>query len=131
MVLTGSDGQLRFNGQLIGKVRQWSLNITKEAIEDTSLGDEDRTYVEGVRSTTGAATILYDPNNTNAAALMNSIYQTNSTPSQSLSFIFNKSRSSSFICNGFITGVNQSVSVGDIQAISINFQVSGKPSGAF
>jgi hypothetical protein len=130
MVLTGSDGQLRFNGQLIGKVRQWSLSVSKDAIDDTSIGDVDRTYVEGMRSTTGSATIMYDPNNANAASLMNSIFQ-NGSASQSLSFVFNKALGTSFVCTGFITSVNQSVSVGDIQAVSVNFQVSGKPSGAF
>lgn len=130
MVLTGSDGQLRFNGQLVGKVREWSLSVTKETIEDTSLGETDRTYVEGLRTTTGTATVMYDPNNTNAASLMNSIF-INGGSTQSLSFVFDKARGSSFVCSGFITSVNQSVSVGAIQAVSLNFQVSGKPSGAF
>lgn len=129
MVLTGSDGQLRFNGQLIGKVREWSLSVAKETIEDTSLGDTDRTYVEGIRSTTGTATVMYDPGDATAALLLNSVFGNGSN--SELDFIFNKNANSSFLCNGFITSINQSVSVGSIQAVNFNFQVNGKPQGEF
>lgn len=129
MVLTGSDGQLRFNGQLIAKVREWSLSVTKDAIEDTSLGDVDRTYVEGLRSTTGTATVMYDPNNASASLLLNSVFENGS--SQELGFVFNKNSGGSFACSGFITNINHTVSVGGIQAASLNFQVVGKPQGAF
>ena len=35
MVLTGADGQLKYQGSVVGKVRDWSITVTKDALEDT------------------------------------------------------------------------------------------------
>ena len=130
MVLTGADGQLKYQGATIGKVRDWSITVTKDALEDTCLGDYDRSYVQGLRGTTGSATILYDPGNVNANALLNSIFN-NVESVETLDFVFHKSDNKSFSCVGFITNVSESVSVGAVQAVSVSFQVSGKPTGVF
>ena len=130
MVLTGADGQLKYQGATIGKVRDWSITVTKDALEDTCLGDYDRSYVQGLRGTTGSATILYDPGNVNANSLLNSIFS-NVESVETLDFVFHKSDNKSFSCVGFITNVSESVSVGAVQAVSVSFQVSGKPTGVF
>ena len=57
MVLTGADGQLKYQGAVVGKVRDWSITVTKDALEDTSIGSYDRTYIGGLRGTTGSATV--------------------------------------------------------------------------
>ena len=129
MVLTGADGQLKYQGQTVGKVRDWSLTVTKDALEDTCIGEYDRTYVPGLRGTTGSATVLYDPNNGVAAAFVNSIFGNNAN--DSLDFVFNRHDNKSFSCKGFVTNLGASVSVGAVQAVSVSFQVSGKPSGEF
>ena len=38
-VLTGADGRLVFNGLALAKIREWSLTISKDPLEDTCLGD--------------------------------------------------------------------------------------------
>jgi hypothetical protein len=130
MVLTGADGQLKYQGATIGKVRDWSITVTKDALEDTCLGDYDRSYVQGLRGTTGSATILYDPGNVNANSLLNSIFS-NAETVETLDFVFHRSDNKSFSCVGFVTNASESVSVGTVQAVSISFQVSGKPTGVF
>jgi hypothetical protein len=75
-VLTGADGELLYGTTRVAKVRDWSLTVNKDAIEDTCLGDYDRTYVEGLRGTTGSATILYDPSKSTTNALLNTIFAT-------------------------------------------------------
>ena len=129
-VLTGSDGQLKFNNSVVGKCREWSLSVTKDSLEDTSIGSYDRTYVEGVRGTSGSATVLYDPSNRTAAALLNSIFGNEQT-SDTVDFVFNRQEGTSISCNAFVTSISPSVSVGAVQAVSISFQVSGKPIGNF
>ena len=129
-VLTGSDGQLKFNNSVVGKCREWSLSVTKDSLEDTSIGSHDRTYVEGVRGTSGSATVLYDPSNRTAAALLNSVFGNQQT-SDTVDFVFNRQEGTSISCNAFVTSISPSVSVGAVQAVSISFQVSGKPIGNF
>lgn len=129
-VLTGSDGQLRFNGSAVGKCREWTLNVSKDALEDTSIGSYDRTYVEGMRGTTGSATVLYDPSNRTAASLLNSIFSNEQSNSQ-VDFVLRRQDGTSLNCYAFVTSIGPSVAVGAVQAVSVSFQVNGKPVGNF
>ena len=130
-VLTGADGRLMYGTKAVGKTRDWSISISKDGLETTELGDVDRTYVEGLRGTTGSATLLYDPGSTDANKLLDTIFETKGSVEE-VSFVLNKSDGSVFKCNGFLTSVSPSVSVGAVSAVSISFQVSGKPvSGKF
>jgi hypothetical protein len=130
MVLTGADGQLKYQGTVVGKVRDWSITVTKDALEDTSIGSYDRTYIGGLRGTTGSATVLYDPDNYQATVFLNSIFN-NTEDVEQVNFVFNRLDNKSFACTGFVTSVSPSISVGSVQAVSVSFQVSGKPVGEF
>ena len=129
-VQTGADGQLKYNNRVIGRCRDWSISVTKDALEDTCLGAYDRSYVEGLRGTTGSATVLYDPSDEDANAMLNSVLD-NGQGESAMEFILSRGNSRAFICSGFITSISPSVSVGAATACSISFQVSGKPSGGF
>ena len=129
MVLTGADGQLKYQGSVVGKVRDWSVTVTRDALEDTCLGNYDRTYVPGLRGSTGTATVLYDPDNVVSAQFLNSVLGDNS--SDVVDFVFNRHDNQSFTCSGFVTNVSTNVAVGAVQAVSVSFQISGKPKGVF
>ena len=134
-VLTGADGRLLYNGLVLAKIREWSLTITKDALEDTCLGDFDRSYVEGLRNTTGTATVLYDPSLSAANEFLNTIFG-NEQPETTLTFELNSKNKTlgggNFVFRGFLTSVSPSASVGSVSAVSINFQVSGgKTNGEF
>jgi len=128
-VLTGAHGALRYQGQTVAKCRSWSLTINRDALEDTCIGQNDRTYVKGLRGASGSATVLYDPNDTNGAALLNSIFDNNS--SDDVQFVFNEPGGGRFSCTAILTTVNPTVSVGDVQAVSLSFQVSGPIDGRY
>ena len=131
-VLTGADGKLMYGTKTVAKTRDWSISVAKDALEDTCLSDLDRTYVEGLRGSTGSATLLYDPgqNGLNANELLDTIFS-NTGIAEEVTFVLNKTDGSRFKCNGFLTSVSPSVSVGSVSAVSIAFQVSGKPEGSF
>ena len=133
-VLTGSDGQLLYGTQAFAKCRDWSITVSRDSLEDTCLGDYDRTYVQGLRGTTGSATLLYDPGNSLANDFLNTVFD-DASGDQEVTFRLNRrglgDGGGAFRCQGFITSVSPSVSVGNIQAVSVSFQVSGKPEGNF
>ena len=128
-VLTGADGRLVYNGLALAKIREWSLTVTKDALEETCLGDFDRTYVEGLRNTTGTATVLYDPSISVANTFLNTIFGNEEEPVE-LTFELNSKNKTlgggNFVTKGFLTSVSPSTSVGNVSAVSINFQVNGK-----
>ena len=130
-VLTGKNGALRWNGSTIGKVRSWSLSVNKDALETTNLGQNDRTYVSGLRGTTGTAELMYDPSEGGAVQLLNSIFSNEAPASQSVEFVLDSAGGKTLSCSAFLTSVSPSVSVADIQVCSISFQVSGSLSGGF
>ena len=128
-VLTGANGSLRYQGGTCAKVRDWALTINRDALEDTCVGQEDRTYVKGLRGATGSATILYDPEDAPSRFLLNSIFT--NTASDNVEFFFNNATGDRFQCTAFLTSVNPSVTVGNVQAASVSFQVSGAIDGRF
>lgn len=130
-VLTGRNGSLRWSGSTVGKVRSWSLDINRDALETTNLGNTDRTYVSGLRGATGSAEIMYDPIDSAAASLLNSVLSNDENPSGSVTFFLNTATGKSLSCSALVTSVSPSVSVGDIQACSVSFQVSGALTGGF
>jgi|GEM_PF-3407976 len=138
-VLTGADGQMKYGANVLGKVRDFQVSVSRDALECTALGDFDRLYVEGLRGATGTATLLYDPSNEDTNAFLDTIFlsagETGYTAPDPVTFEMNRFNhplaGGSFECSGFLTSVSPSVSVGSVQAVTINFQISGKVAGVF
>ena len=128
-VLTGAQGAMKYNGSTVAKVRSWSLTVNRDALEDTCIGSDDRSYVKGLRGASGNATVLYDPEDEAGRALLNSIFD--NSASDDVEFIFNNPAGSRFKCTALLTTINPSVSVGDVQAVSLSFQVSGPIDGRY
>jgi len=130
-VLTGKNAALSWNGATVGKVRSWSMTISKDALETTTLGVHDRSYVPGIRGSTGTAELMYDPSEGQAVSLLNSISSNSDDAASSVGFVFDTAGGKSLSCSAFLTSVSPSVSVGAIQVCSVSFQVSGPISGGF
>lgn len=135
-VLTGFEGSLYYAGSVVAHVRNWSLTVTRDVIETTSLGDGDRTYVQGLRGATGTATILYANDLSDAQyGIWNEIFRKidcdeNKDPKR-LAFQFDRCKNenvvegSSIGFAGYVTSFTHSVSVGEAQAATINFTATG------
>jgi hypothetical protein len=115
----------------IAKVRDVKLDINRDALETTGIGQLDRTYAYGIRGTSGSGTLLYDPSDTGTADLMNQILSDTETLS-GLQLVLDTGSSDGTISgDALITAVGPGVSVGDLVSVPISFTVSGKPTGAF
>lgn len=115
----------------MGRVRTWSLTVNKDPLETTNLGLHDRTYVTGLRGATGTAELMYDPTESQARTLLNSIFANDSGVSQTVSFVLDQLGGTSLSCTAFLTSVSPSVTTGDIQVCSVSFQITGPISGGF
>jgi len=56
---SGKDGFVSYNGTLVAKVSSWSFSSTVDTLEVTNLSLSDRTFVPGLRTSSGSATIFY------------------------------------------------------------------------
>ena len=57
---TGSEGTIKVGADTVGELRSFTLETTAETIEDTSMGDTNRTYKAGLKSFTGSASLFWD-----------------------------------------------------------------------
>jgi hypothetical protein len=127
--LTGSSGALRFRGRVVAKVRNYAVSMRRDALEDTCVGDDSRTYVQGLFGATGQATLLLDRDDEAGRELLNSIF----TPEtkHDVEFVFDRFTGQALRAKGFLTDVGASVAVGDTQSASVTFQLSGGMQGSF
>ena len=129
-VLTAATGELRYNGARIAKCRNFSVDISREALETTAVGDYDRSYAKGIRGGQGSATVLYDPSDNATADLLNSILK--DAPEDSfVEMLMDTANQKGLSCSAIITQVGVPVAVGEVVACSITFQVNGKIRGGF
>jgi hypothetical protein len=60
-ILTGNDGALKVNGKNVLSLRNFSVEITRDTIETTTMGKDVRSYVGGLASFSGSADFYFDP----------------------------------------------------------------------
>ena len=130
-IKTAATAELRYNGAAVAKVRDMTLTINRDALETTSIGQVDRTYEEGVRSSSGSGTLLYDTSDSGTRDLMNRILSDSGSQSDLTIVIDGSSSLGTLTGNMIITQVGISASAGDLVTVPISFTVSGKPSGSF
>lgn len=59
--LTGNNGSVSVNGINVANVRNFSVEITADTIETTTMGTDVRTYIQGMSSFSGSADVYFDP----------------------------------------------------------------------
>ncbi len=57
---TGNSGSLTFAGSAVTELKTWSLDEAAEQIDDTAMGDTNRTSKSGLPSATGSIEVHYD-----------------------------------------------------------------------
>ena len=66
--LTGNNGQITIGGTTVLNVRNFSVDITSDTIETTTMGIEARTYLKGLSTWSGSADIYVDTANLTGGA---------------------------------------------------------------
>lgn len=114
----------------IAKVRDVQLNINRDALETTGIGQADRTYAYGIRGTSGSGTLLYDPADAGTVNIINQILS-DAVALSGVQLTISDTGVGVIAGNALITAVGPSVSVGDLVSVPVSFTISGKPTGQF
>jgi hypothetical protein len=115
----------------IGKVRDVRLDISRDALETTGIGQGDRTYAYGIRGTSGSGTLMYDPADTGNVNIINRILSDDADISGIQLVLDTASATGTISGDALITAAGPSISVGDLVTVPISFTISGKPTGQF
>ena len=66
----GSEGYVKVGSNTVSEVRDWSLTISSDTVEDTSMGDSARTYKPTLTSASGSLTCYWDETDTTGQGAM-------------------------------------------------------------
>lgn len=101
-------------------VRDATIDIARDVLETTNLGESSRTYVTGLRGATGSATLLYEN------SLLDDVYAKINTSSQgSITATLTLNTGKTIAGSVLITSVGSTVTVGDVTSTNVAFQFSG------
>jgi predicted secreted protein len=132
-ILTGNNGVVKIDNNsgtpiTIAAVRNFSIDITSDTIETTTMGVDARTYVKGLSSFSGSADIYFDPDmmptSTTGNVWMNPTTQTVGTSPYSVELFLNGT-SNKFSGEIIVTGFSVTSSMDGMTEASISFQGSG------
>ena len=130
--LRGEQGAVQFetgSGSLATVVgtRSWSLTITKETYETTDHGDTFRNFIGGLISGSGTVELVYDPDATGQAGLIEDIVKTNDATDASFELFTTGTTTGtdSVQFGGIITDMEITSTVGELVVVSCNFVTSG------
>ena len=132
MAVKGDVGKIMFENAGgteadISDLRAWSLSVTKDTMETTKMGDTSKTFVGGLISGEGSATLIYDnAGNSDYLAFVEDVLTTGDA-ADALFELFPDSSASAkkFGFSGIITNAEYGATLGEIQEINITFQTSG------
>ena len=125
MAYTGANGSFTINGYT-GVVRNATVDISRDALETTNLGNYSRTYTPGLIGATGNATFIYETEI--KSNLIANVLNTASSRETPITVTLTVGTGQTLAGNVFITQVGTSVSVGDVTSTNVAFQFTGAPS---
>ena len=62
--LVGKDGVVKIGSNAIGEIRSYSIEQSMDVIEDSTMGDTDRTYTSGLKTFSGSCDVYFDDTDT-------------------------------------------------------------------
>jgi predicted secreted protein len=106
----------------IAEVRSWTVEHTKDVIEDTVMGDAARTYKHGLHQFTGSMEVVYEDSHNSAKA-----FDPASDTDLTVTFYAAEASGGSpkFSGNILVTSVSRTASFDDLVTATVNFQGSG------
>ena len=123
---TGENGAVKIGADSAGEaaiaeVRSWTVEHTKDVIEDTVMGDAARTYKSGLHQFTGTMEVVYDSGHTAAS----DAFRPDVDSALYIEFYPNSSAGEKFTGQVIVTSVSRTASYDDLVTASVSFQGTG------
>ena len=130
-IIRGEQGSVKFetgSGTLATVVgtRSWTLNITKETLDTSVHGNSFRQFVGSMISGSGTVELVYDPDATGQAGLIEDIVKTNDAADASYELFTtaNTASTDSVSYGGIVTSMDIASTAGDLVVATCNFVTS-------
>jgi predicted secreted protein len=133
--LTGNNGVVKIDNAAgsataLAAVRNFSVEITSDTIEKTTMGNDTRQYLRGLSSFSGSADIYFDPaeypTGSSGLVALNPASSTNAVGDAPLSIeLYLNNTANKFSGEIIVTGFTVNSSMDGMVEASISFQGSG------
>jgi len=133
-ILTGNNGVVKLDASVggavatIAAVRNFSIELTRDTIETTTMGVDVRTYLTGLSSWSGSADIYFDPAATTGTIAVHSVLNpTSGTVGQATLTVelYLADTAGKFSGEVIVTGFTVNSTMDGMVEASISFQGSG------
>ena len=127
----GEEGSVKFKNsagttEAVAQTTSWSLDVTKDILDTTAQGDTSRAFVGSLISGTGTVEFNYSAASGNETKnLLDEVLVTEDAADAQFELYIDTSGSKKWSFAGIITGMSTATSVGELTAITCNFQTSG------
>jgi hypothetical protein len=121
----GNNAEVQVSSTVVGETKSWSLTLSRDTIEDTSMGDDAKTFVYGKTSASGTIEVHFDDDDTAQGNLRDAVL--NGTTVTLNLYTANSSTSGTdyYTCTAILTSADISVEMDSIESRTFNFTVSG------
>ena len=124
---TGENGKVEISAEdsagtvTVAEVRSWTVEHSKDVIEDTVMGDSARTYQSGLHQFTGSMEVVYDSTHTTAT----NAFDPSQDGALSIEFYPDATSGQKFTGSVIVTSVSRTASYDDLITATANFQGTG------
>jgi hypothetical protein len=127
----GEEGSVKFkNGAgtvaTVASTRNWSFSFSKDVLDCTAHGATNRSYVGSFIDGSGSVELLYTASSGDETQeFIKDVLTTEDAADAQFELYLDTSGSKKLAFNGIITGADFGTSVGDLETVTVNFQMSG------
>jgi hypothetical protein len=132
---TGRSGSLVIDSKPVAKIRDWSLDTTVELINTNTVDSTSNTFVPGIKSATGSATLVYyrleageSATYSQFTALLSKIQKVGAVAESDrvlMELRVGSNANDNIQFYAYITSAQVAVSTGELTSVPIQFTVDG------
>ena len=125
--VVGRDGQVALNGNAVVSTRNFSVDITSDTIETSTMGTDVRTYVKGMSSWSGSADIYFNTSDYQIDIIQALSTKTIGDSPVQVKFYLDQDATNDIALygNGVVTGYSVKSAMDGLVEATISFQGSG------
>ena len=121
-VYSGKDGQLEFDGDVVGRIRSWSLQASYDTLDITNLGNDARAFTPGLKSASGSASLIYHDDNLEIRSILETCITTGTPVTANFDLKWDDRRVQ---FNAYVNSANITCSTGEVMSADISFTMTG------
>lgn len=127
MALSSSLASISFGGTTIAAVGTFTVSLSRNALEATSIGDNAQNFIAGIGGATATLDIFYDQASAGHTALENAINNGTTTAS---AVVITAASLQTYSGNAFVTGFEITAQAGSLTRASVTLQFTTASPGA-